>query len=83
LGGVLPPEHLAQCHGALIVGDELEWIDWMSYCRRLPPLLIRVYRDDKTQLLAEALEKFWRMLTAMRARIEFSEATTPKQEPAF
>ncbi len=71
LAGGIPAEHLAQCHGALVVGaPTLKWIDFMSYCRRLPPLLVRLYPDEKTEALAKSLEKFWEMLTAMRAKIE-------------
>lgn len=68
LAGVVPPEHLAQCHGAILVA-KLDWIDWMSYCHMLPPLLIRVYPDEKTVALAEALETFSRMLEGMREKI--------------
>lgn len=43
--GELPPEHLAQCQGALMVSQR-EWLDFMSYCRGLPPLIVRVERDE-------------------------------------
>jgi len=43
--GVLPPEHKAQCQGQLMVAER-EWVDFMSYCRGLPPLIIRVERDE-------------------------------------
>lgn len=69
LAGGIPPEHLAQCHGGLLVG-QLKWIDFLSYCRRLPPLLVRLYPDEKTEALAESLEQFWKMLTEMREKIE-------------
>jgi len=45
LAGTLPPEHVAQCQGALMVAER-EWLDFMSYCRAMPPLIVRVYRDE-------------------------------------
>lgn len=66
--GVVPPEHLAQCHGGLLV-TKRKWIDWMSYAPQLPPLLVRVVPDEKTLLLAEALETFWKRLTEIRCKI--------------
>ena len=42
--GGLPAEHVAQ--GQLMV-SEREWLDFMSYCRGLPPLIVRVERDEK------------------------------------
>lgn len=71
LAGTIQPEHLAQCHGALFVGrGQLKWIDFMSYVRRLPPLLVRLYPDGKTEALGVALERFSVMLAEMRAKIE-------------
>jgi hypothetical protein len=46
LSGKLPAEHVAQCQGQLMVAQR-EWVDFMSYCRGLPPLIIRVERDEK------------------------------------
>ena len=46
LKGDLPPEHKAQCQGALMVAQR-EWIDFTSYCRGMPLLLVREYRDEK------------------------------------
>lgn len=83
LDGVVPPEHLAQCHGALLVA-KLAWVDFMSYCPLLPPLLIRVVPNDKTLALAEALEKFWTMLTEMRQKITpYIPVSGNKQEAYF
>lgn len=45
LNGTLPPEHKAQCQGALMVAER-EWIDFMSHCRGLPPLIVREHRDE-------------------------------------
>lgn len=46
LNGELPTEHKAQCQGQLMV-CERQWLDFMSYSRGLPPLIIRVERDEK------------------------------------
>lgn len=46
LKGTLPTEHKAQCQGGLMCAER-EWIDFMSHCRGLPPLIIRVYRDEE------------------------------------
>lgn len=46
LKGSLPPEHVAQCQGALMVSQR-HYLDFMSHCRGLPPLIVRVHRDEK------------------------------------
>jgi hypothetical protein len=69
--GVLPDEHKVQCHGHILV-TKRPWCDFMSYANRLPPLLIRVVPDEFTLKLAEALEKFWKLYTEVRAKIEAS-----------
>ena len=45
LAGRLPPEHKAQVQGNLWV-SEREWWDFMSYCPKMKPLIVRVTRDD-------------------------------------
>jgi hypothetical protein len=56
--GRLPPEHVAQVQGSLWVTGRQHW--WFtSYCPRLPPLIIRVERDeDYIAQLAKAVEAF-------------------------
>jgi hypothetical protein len=46
LKGELPSEHKAQCQGQLMVAER-EWLDFMSHCRGIAPLIIRVERDEK------------------------------------
>ena len=46
LKGTLPPEHKAQCQGALMVAQR-SWIDFMSHSRGMPPLIVRVERDEQ------------------------------------
>ena len=46
LKGEVPSEHIPQLQGQLM-GAERQWVDFMSYCRGLPPLIVRVDRDEK------------------------------------
>jgi hypothetical protein len=41
----LPPEHKAQVQGCMWIAER-SWWDFVSYCPRLPPLIIRVERDE-------------------------------------
>lgn len=50
--GYLPPEHRAQVHGSMWVSGR-PWWDFISYCPRLPPLIIRVERDAEYIALIE------------------------------
>lgn len=40
-----PPEHKAQCQGALWVAER-EWLDFISYTPKMPLFVTRVYRDE-------------------------------------
>ena len=56
--GTLPPEHVAQVQGTLWV-SERDWWDFMSYSPGLPPLIVRVSRDeDYIKTLAAAVDAF-------------------------
>lgn len=58
LGGTVPEEHLLQVHGGMHATGFSSWI-FMSYCRRLPPLIVVVWRDEEIQeKIAEALSDF-------------------------
>jgi hypothetical protein len=58
LKGKLPPEHVAQVQGSLWVSEREHW-DFMSYCPGLPPLVIRVARDEPyIAKLAAAVDAF-------------------------
>jgi hypothetical protein len=46
LANRLPPEHMAQCQGALWVAER-EWIDFVSYWPKMPPFIYRVHRNDE------------------------------------
>lgn len=69
LKGDVPPEHKAQIQGNLWV-TEREWWSFMSYCPKLPPLIIRVPRDeDYIATLAKAVDAFNEELDALVASI--------------
>lgn len=54
----LPPEHVAQCQGALWVAER-EWIDFVSYWPKLPLFVKRIYRDEEyIKTLAAAIAAF-------------------------
>lgn len=80
MAGEVPAEHLAQCHGFLLV-TKRAWIDFMSWYPGMPPLLKRVTPDEKTVKLAEALERFDKTLNEIRNKIAGSEpvAIAPRQ----
>lgn len=45
LDGRVPNEHKAQVQGQLMVSQR-NWCDFMSHCRGMPPLIVRVERDE-------------------------------------
>lgn len=67
--GKLPAEHVAQVQGNLWV-SEREWWDFVSFCPKLPPLIVRVYRDDAyIARLSAAVDAFTDELDALVASI--------------
>lgn len=71
--GSIPPEHRAQVFGNMWVSGR-EWWDFMSYCPKLPPLVIRVNRDDAyIDHLAKAVDAFNDELDALVASIRTYE----------
>lgn len=56
--GTLPTEHIAQVQGGLWITGR-QWWDFSSYSRGLPPLIVRVERDEVfIATLAKAVEAF-------------------------
>lgn len=56
--GEVPPEHKAQCQGALWV-CEREWLDFFAYWPGMPSFTRRVYRDEPyIATLATAVDEF-------------------------
>lgn len=56
--GVLPPEHRAQVQGCMWIAER-GWWDFVSYAPKLPPLIVRVERDDEyIATLSAAVDAF-------------------------
>lgn len=69
LAGELPAEHAKQVQGQLWVAER-EWADFMSYWPKMPPLLVRVYRDETAiKAIAAAVSKFNDDLDALVERL--------------
>lgn len=63
--GTLPPEHRAQVQGAIWVTGR-RWWHFVSYWPKLPPLIVRVERDEEyIAHLAKAVEAFNSELDAL------------------
>lgn len=69
LDGQLPTAYRWQVHGHLWVTGA-PWCDFMSYHPGLEPLLLRIERNEDTEMLGKALEAFWEryQLTLRRVR---------------
>lgn len=58
LKGRLPPEHVAQVQGSMLVTGRPTWT-FMSYCPKLPELVVTVRRDEAVIAeLVSAIDKF-------------------------
>jgi hypothetical protein len=56
--GTLPSEHKAQVQGSMWVCERDSW-DFVSYCPKLPPLIVAVHRDEAfISDLAKAVQAF-------------------------
>lgn len=63
--GTLPTEHIAQVQGGLWITGR-KWWDFSSYSRGLPPLIIRVERDEEyIEQLSKAVAAFNEELDAI------------------
>jgi len=64
----LPNEHKYQVYGYFLVNQDLEWVDFVSFCEKFkarPMFRKRIYRDDILKELAETksgIEKFTQKL---------------------
>lgn len=66
--GVVPREHIAQCHGFLLVTGR-KWIDFYSYADGLRPLEVRVTPNEFTEQLQSALTTFLDKFAAAKAKL--------------
>jgi hypothetical protein len=63
--GTLPTEHVAQVQGSMLVSERDTW-DFVSYCPKLPPLILTVHRDEAyIANLAKAIDAFNEELEAL------------------
>ncbi len=71
--GTVPPEHVAQCQGALWVAER-EWIDFVSYWPRLPLFVVRAYRDEAyIKRLSDSVDQFNEELASLVERVRSYE----------
>lgn len=69
LRGTFPPEHVAQCQGALWV-CEREWIDLICYWPGMPPFTVRATRDEPyIATLATEVDRFNQELADMVEKV--------------
>jgi len=69
----VPPEHMPQLQGQLWVAER-DWVDFMSYCKKMRPFIKRVYRDEELiKRIAEAVRIFNDELNTMQALLTGSE----------
>lgn len=74
-----PPEHKAQCQGALLVAER-EWIDIVVYWPAMPVFIKRAYRDDAyIKTMAEAIDRFNEELETLVQRIRAYQPTAQKE----
>jgi hypothetical protein len=65
----VPPEYVAQVQGSLWVSERDTWF-FMSYCPKLPPLVVEVRRDEEyIAKLAAAVDAFNEELEALVSSI--------------
>ncbi len=72
--GRLPPEHVAQVQGSMWIAERDEW-DFMSYCPKLPPLIVTVPRDEAFIAdLARSVEAFNEELDSLVAALRTGQS---------
>lgn len=77
----LPLDYKAQVQGSLMVTGRT-WCDFLSYCPGLPPLLLRIERDDKyIEKLREGIDSFIGSIHAGRAALT-EKGYVPMQQAA-
>lgn len=80
-GPTCPPEHLAQCQGALWVAER-EWIDFVAYWPKMPLFVVRVTRDeDYIANLAGEIDRFNDELDGLVERIRRIEGAPALKSP--
>lgn len=78
INGNLPAKYKPQVQGQLYVA-ECDWADFLSYHPDMPPVIVRVERDeDFIKTLAELLERFNEKMDGKRASLR-ARGFTPKE----
>ena len=77
--GDFPPEHRAQCQGALWVAER-EWIDIVVYWPEMPVFIKRAYRDETYIAgLSKAVEAFNAELAELVERVRTYQPSSQKE----
>lgn len=82
LKGELPADHAAQVHGCMYVTGR-PWWNFVSYRRNLPPLILRIQRDEDIQeAIGEALSEFREQFDdGFKRLVEINGGPPPKRVP--
>lgn len=73
LRGNFPTDHLAQCQGQLWVAER-EWVDLICYWPKMPPHIVRAYRDEEyIKQISAAVDQFNDELAEIVARFSQEE----------
>jgi hypothetical protein len=79
--GDFPPEHRAQCQGALWVAER-EWIDIVVYWPAMPVFIKRAYRDEPyIAEMSKAVDQFNDELSALVERVR-AYGSSPQKKAA-
>jgi hypothetical protein len=77
--GTLPKDYAPQVHGSMYVTGAPHWM-FLSYRRKLPPLLLTIERDEEIQeQIAEALDTFLMRFDREMARLIDINGGPPKR----
>lgn len=69
LDGVLPAKYRPQVHSQLVISGRA-YVQFLSYCPGLPPLLVRVERDEYTVAMEKAWHEFTELYRGLLAKVE-------------
>lgn len=81
LRGELPLDYACQVHGSMWVTGASNWT-FMSYRRQLPPLLLKIERDNEIQAnLTESISRFLEMFDAKFNELAEKHGCLPFRKP--
>jgi hypothetical protein len=83
LNGDLPKDYACQVHGSMYVTGA-PWWKFLSYRRRMPPLVLTIFRDETIQkAIGEALAGFLARFDESMARLVEMNGGPPQRKPRF